>query len=98
VQKHCGVGSCTAVAPSVWWCLPSAALSAAGFTSVVFVTCLRGWSCGFALSLLSLLCVEFGRVDASVLPANAYSCAASRVEVPIQPGEFSFSFFSFAYL
>jgi hypothetical protein len=70
-------------------------VSAAGFTLMVFVTCLRGWSCGFALSLLSLLCVEFGRVVASVQPPSAYSCAAPRVEVPIQPDKFSFFFLFF---
>jgi hypothetical protein len=70
-------------------------VSAAGFTLMVFVTCLRGWSCGFALSLLSLLCVEFGRVVASVQPPCAYSCAAPRVDVPIQPDKFSFFFLFF---
>jgi hypothetical protein len=58
VQQHCGVGSCTAVALSVWWCLPLRSFSAAVFTSVVFDTCMRAWSYGFALSFLSSLSVE----------------------------------------
>jgi hypothetical protein len=91
VQQHCGVGSCTAVAPLVWWCLPSAPLSAAGFTSVVFVTCLRGWSCGLALSLVSLLRVEFGRVDASVQPRIVVRLRALKS----QPNRASFLFLSY---
>jgi hypothetical protein len=59
VHQHCGVRSCTAVALSVWCCLPPYSSFSGGFLFCGFVICICadcGWSCGGVLSLPSSLC------------------------------------------
>jgi len=56
-----------------------------------------GGSCGCAFSPLSSLWLEFGRVDVPIQPASEYSWTVTRVDVPIQLGEFVV-LFSFCFL
>jgi hypothetical protein len=58
---------------------------------------LRGWSCGSDLFCCRRCVYSCGRVDVPIQPASAYSCAVTRVEVPIQPCEFIF-FLSFLFV
>jgi hypothetical protein len=98
VQQHCGGGSCTTVGPSVRWCL---SLCSSICNRLLFrvTTLVSEGGAAIVFSLLSSLCVQsYGRVDVPIRPTIAYSCVVTRVEVPIQPGELLFFFFSFSCL
>jgi hypothetical protein len=68
------------------------------FTSAVPILA-RVWSVGGNSGCPCLLCQRceycFGLVDVPIRPACKYSRAVTRVDVPIQSGEFGFLFFYF---
>jgi hypothetical protein len=71
VQQHCGVGSCTVVALSVWWCLlpsdpPSALDHFSGFDT-------RKCGCGWKLLLYFVSSVVVSSVLAVLMSQSNWS-------------------------
>jgi hypothetical protein len=102
VGCQCRCSTTAALGPARWWpfgavvyapqLLSSVVGFAPGFITRMSAVC--GWSCGFTLVFSALICVQCPAMlmSRSNRPVSIVR-AVTRVDVPIQPGEFVFSFY-----